>query len=133
MEARLGKREGIKWITSINNKEDIGIVKLLLQEGIIVRHVFDMPVVSFILSNRYFASTIEQLGVTKDLASVLISNDALYLDYYHKVFDKLWDNGIDAESQIEDIEKGSHVIMKIIPSPQESLTLTNELFSHSKK
>jgi signal transduction histidine kinase len=127
-----GKREGIKWITSINNKEDIGIVKLLLHEGIIVRHVFDMPVVSFILSNRYFASTIEQLGVTKDLASVLISNDPLYLDYYHKVFDKLWDNGIDAESQIEDIEKGSHVIMKIIPSPQESLTLTNELFSHSK-
>ena len=42
-----GKQEGIKWITSINNKEDIGIVKLLLQEGIKVRHVFDMPVVSF--------------------------------------------------------------------------------------
>ncbi len=52
-----------------------------------------------LLSNRHFASTIEKLGITKDLASVLISNDALYLDYYHKVFDKLWNNGIDAESR----------------------------------
>ena len=127
-----GKQEGIKWITSINNKEDIGIVKLLIQEGIQVRHVFDMPFVNFTISNRHFASTIEKLGITKDLASVLISNDALYLDYYHKIFDKLWNNGIDAKSRIEDIEKGSQVNMKIIPSPQESLTLTNELFSHAK-
>ena len=127
-----GKQEGIKWITSINNKEDIGIVKLLIQEGIQVRHVFDMPVVSFILSNRHLASTIEKPGITKDLSSVLISNDPLYLDYYHKIFDKLWNNGIDSKSRIEDLVKGSQVNMKIIPSPEEALTLTNELFSHAK-
>ncbi len=127
-----GKQEGIKWITSINSKEDIAIVKTLIQEGIQVRHVFDMPFVNFTLSNRYFASTIEKMVATKELASVLISNDALYLDYYHKIFDKLWNNGIDAKSRIEDLEKGNQVIMKIIASPQESLTLTNELFSHAK-
>ncbi len=126
------KQERIKWITSINNKEDTGIVKLLIQEGIHVRHVFDMPFVNFTISNRHFASTIEKLGITKNLASVLISNDPLYLDYYHKIFDKLWNNGIDAKSRIEDLEKGSQVNMKIIPSPEESLTLTNELFSHAK-
>ena len=127
-----GKQEGIKWITSINNKGDIGIVKSVLQEGIRVRHVFDIPFVNFTISDKHFASTIEQLRVTKDLASVLISNDALYLDYYHKIFDRLWNNGIDARSRIEDLEEGNQVVMKIIPSPQESLTLTNELFSHSK-
>ena len=44
----------------------------------------------------------------------------------------MWNNGIDAKSRIEDLEKGSQVNMKIIPSPEESLTLTNELFSHAK-
>ena len=48
-----GKQEGIKWITSINNKEDIAIVKLLFQEGIQVRHVFDMPFVNFTISNKH--------------------------------------------------------------------------------
>ncbi len=127
-----GKQDGIKWITSINNKEDIEIVKLLIQEGIQIRHIFDMPVINFTISNKHFASTIEKLRITKNLSSVLISNDPLYLDYYHKIFDKLWNNGIDAKSRIEDIEKGGQVNMKIIPSPQESLTLANELIRHAK-
>ena len=127
-----GKQVGIKWITSINNKEDIAIVNLVIQEGIQVRHVFDIPFVNFTISNRHFASTIENMEAGKGVASVLVSNDALYLDYYHKIFDKLWNNGIDAKSRIEDLEKGNQVIMKIIPSPHESLTLTDELFRHAK-
>ncbi len=93
---------------------------------------FDMPFVNFTISNKHFAATIEKLGITKNLASVLISNDPLYLDYYHKIFDKLWNNGIDAKSRIEDLEKGRQVNVKIIPSPEESHTLTNELLSHAK-
>lgn len=123
---------GIKWITAINNKEDIGIVKSLIQEGIQIRHVFDMPFVNFAISNKHFVATIEKFGITKNLASVLISNDPSYLEYDHKIFDKLWTNGIDAKSRIEELEKGRQVNMKIIPSPEESLTLTNELFSHAK-
>ncbi len=57
-------------------------------------------------SRRYLKKIIEKLGITKNLTSILISNYPLYLDYYHKIFDKLWNNGINAKSMIEDLEKG---------------------------
>jgi len=105
------KQNGIKWLTAINNKEDIGIVKLLTQEGIQVRHVFDMPVSNFVISNRHFASTIEKMEVTKGVINDLTSNDTLCLNYYHKVFDKLRNNGIDAKYRIEDLEEGTQGVM----------------------
>ena len=40
---RKGKHEGVKWVTSIYNKQDIEIVTIFLNEGINVHHVKSVP------------------------------------------------------------------------------------------
>ena len=39
---RQGNHKGIRWITSLNNKEDIELVRLYIEKGIEVRHVKDL-------------------------------------------------------------------------------------------
>jgi signal transduction histidine kinase len=128
-----GNHKGIRWITSINNNNDVELVKTFLKNGIQIRHVYNKPFVSFLLSNILFASTIEKKDERgRIITSLLSSNDPLYLDHYNAIFEEQWKSGIDAEDRINDIEKGRNINIKIIPSSKESLKLLYDLYDSAQ-
>ena len=127
-----GNHKGIRWITSINDINDIELVKIFLKEGIKIRHIYNIPFVSFVLSNRFFASTIEKMDKAKMVTSLLASNDSSYREHYYAIFEEQWKNGVDAEDRIKDIEKGRYVNIKIIPNSKESIKLIYELYDSVK-
>ena len=127
-----GKHKGIRWITSINDINDIELVKIFLNEGIKIRHIYNVPFVSFVLSNSFFASTIQKMDKTRIITSLLASNDSSYLEHYNAIFEEQWKTGVDAEDRIKDIEKGRYVNIKIIPNSKESIKLIYELFDKVK-
>ncbi len=128
-----GNHKGIRWITSINDNNDVELVKTFLEEGIQIRHMYNKPFVNFVLSNNLFASTIEKKDEEgKIITSLLSSNDSLYLDHYNAIFEEQWKSGVDAEDRINDIENGRSLTIEIIPSSKESLKLLYDLYASAK-
>jgi two-component system, OmpR family, sensor histidine kinase VicK len=101
---RQGK--GIRWITSIIDKDSIDLVKIFLNAGIQVRHVINLTPMSFAVDNKHFYATIEKMEKGKMMESLLISNEPVYINHYNSIFEELWKNGIDAADRIKNIEQG---------------------------
>ncbi len=129
---RKGKHKGVRWITAINNKRDIELVKSFLKEGISVRHVKSVPLSSFALSDKLLNSTIEKMEAGRMVTNLLSSNDILYLNHYDVIFKELWKTGIDAKSRIRDIEEGNYINVDIMPNPKESIKFIAELNKSAK-
>lgn len=130
---RKGNHKGVRWITSLNNKKDIRLIKEFIDKGgIEARHIKDLSTNSFALSDNSFLFTIEKLDKAGN--NVLYSNDKLYLNHYDMVFENSWKKGIDIHERIKDIEKGhDYIDVDIIPNPQESIKIFGDLFSSATK
>jgi two-component system, OmpR family, sensor histidine kinase VicK len=116
-----GQHKGIRYVTSID-KENIRLVKIYLQAGIKVRHVRNLPPMSFGVSDKQIAATIEKIESGKRVNSLLLSNEPLYLKHFTSIFEELWKNGIDAADRIKDIEDGVDLAdIDIIPNPKEGI------------
>ena len=92
---RNGNHKGIRWITSINDKKDIELVKTFMDKGIEIRHVKDLLTGNFALSDKAFLFTIENMEEGKMVTNILSSNDKLYINHYKTVFENLWKQCID--------------------------------------
>jgi signal transduction histidine kinase len=112
---RQGK--GIRWITSIIDKDSIDLVKIFLNAGIQVRHVRNLTPMSFAVDNNHFYATVEKMEEGKMMESLLISNEPVYINHYNSIFEELWKNGINAVDRIKDIEQGLDLTyVEVIPS-----------------
>jgi two-component system, OmpR family, sensor histidine kinase VicK len=112
---RRGK--GIRWITSIIDKDSIGLVKIFLNAGIQLRHVKNLTPMSFAVDNKHFYATIEKMEDGKMIESLLASNEPAYISHYNSIFEELWKNGIDAADRIRDIEAGFDLTyIEVVPS-----------------
>ena len=100
-----GEGDGLRWITNIN-KESLNLVKIFLNSGIQIRHIKNMPPISFGVSDKELAITMEKMEGGKISQSFLISNDPLYTIHFNSVFEELWKNGFDAKGRIKAIEEG---------------------------
>jgi signal transduction histidine kinase len=99
-------KEGLRWLTNIDTKETANLVKIFLQSGgMQVRHVKNMPPLSFGVSDKEVALTIEKMIGGKMSRSFLISNEPLYVNHFNSLFDELWENGIDATYRVREIEE----------------------------
>ncbi len=121
------KHKGIRWVTTINNKDDARLVRLFLDEGVRIRHISYLPLPSFTLSDKMLNSTIENMKDGKMVTNLLSSNDSLYLNHYNTIFNVSWETGVDAEKRIVDIEKGHYSNTRIISNPKESHEIISEL------
>ena len=130
---RNGKHKGIRWMVSINTNEDLQLVQRFLDEGIMVRHIDHVPMLSFALSDKMLNSTIERMENGVMVNNLLSSNDNLYLDHYTTIFKDSWYNAIEAKDRINDIQRGYYSSIKVIPNPTESLHLISNLRSLVKK
>jgi signal transduction histidine kinase len=100
-----GEHKGFRYITNISN-ENLDLVKLYLDCGIQVKHTKNLPPMSFGISDKQLAVTIEKMEDGKEVQSLLLSNESQYLKHFSSVFQRLWENGIEAADRIQGIEQG---------------------------
>lgn len=102
---RRGEHKGLRYITSIDNN-NLDLIKLYLKKGIKIRHLGNLPPMSFGISDKKIAVTIEKMENEKVVQSLLLSNESQYLKHFSSVFQRLWENGVEATERIHEIEEG---------------------------
>ena len=101
--------EGIRWIVSVNGKEDVELLRLFMDMGIKIRSIKNLPIINYLVTDKIFLSNIEGNHTSeydKLITSMLVSNDPSYIRYYKAIFEDLWKNGIDVGDLINDIDLG---------------------------
>ena len=130
---RRGEGEGIRWLTVID-KENKDVVEVFLDAGVQVRHVRNLPPINFAVDDTHFYATIEKMEGGKIMESLLSSNEPKYVNYYTSLFEGLWNNGIDAETRIRDIEEGiDSANMEIIQNSHEALKRSSNLVKNANE
>ena len=95
---RKGEHKGIRYVSNIG-KDNVNLVKVFLKAGIQIRHIKNPPAMSFGVSDKEIAVTIEKMEGGRKVQSLLISNEPLYVSHFSSVFEILWKNGIEADRQ----------------------------------
>jgi hypothetical protein len=77
---------------------------------------------SFGVSDKEIATTIEKMEGGRVVQSLLISNEPAYVKHFTAVFEELWKTGIDAIDRVRDIEEGVDLAdIEIIANPREGI------------
>src|SRR5215213_876108 len=119
---RKGEHEGIRWVTSITEKDSADLVRTFLNIGVQIRHVKNMPPIDFSVSDKEMMATIEKMEGGQMAQSLIVSNEPAYIDHFTFIFEELWKNGIDASDKIRDIEQGiDQANIEIISNPKEGI------------
>jgi two-component system, OmpR family, sensor histidine kinase VicK len=130
---RKGEHRGIRYISNIDT-DNVDIAKLFLDSGIQLKHIKNLPPVSFGVSDKEIGATIEKMEQGNTVQSVLISNEPLYVNHFRSIFEELWKNGVDAKSRIRDIEQGVDTEgFEIIQNPYDIQNLAFELVKSAQK
>jgi two-component system, OmpR family, sensor histidine kinase VicK len=128
-----GEHKGIRYISNID-KDDMNLAKILLDAGIKIRHVKNLPPMSFGVSDKEIAATIEKMEGGKNVQSLLLSNEPRYVNHFYYIFEELWKNGIDAKDRIRDIEEGiESASIEIIASPTGSIKRAYDLVKSAEE
>jgi two-component system, OmpR family, sensor histidine kinase VicK len=130
---RKGEHKGIRYISNID-RDNVDIAKQFLDSGIQLKHIKNLPPVSFGISDKEIAATIEKMEQGNIVQSLLISNEPLYVNHFKSIFEELWKNGVDAKSRIRDIEQGVETEgIEIIQNPYDIQNLAFELVKSAQK
>jgi signal transduction histidine kinase len=123
----MGEHKGIRYNTSVN-KENIHLVKLYVDQGIQIKHVKNLPAMSFGVSDKEVAVTIENMEGGKLIHSLLLSNEPLYQKHFSSTFEVLWKNGNDITDRIREIEQGVESSdIEIIENPREAIKRAQQI------
>ena len=99
-----------------------------------MRHVGYLPPMNFVVDDKHFHATIDKMEGGKIMQSLLISSESKYVNYYSSLFEELWDNGIDADIRIRDIEGGiDPANIEIIQNAHEAITHAWSLIRAAKE
>jgi signal transduction histidine kinase len=129
---RIGEHKGVRYITDINNK-NVKLVKLYLDSGFQVKHLNNLPPLSFGVSDKKIAVTIEKMEEGEVVQSLLVSNEPKYLKHFSTVFQNLWESSLAATERIKEIDEGTEPAkIEIIRDPKEAVKLSNELVKSAK-
>jgi two-component system sensor histidine kinase VicK len=127
-----GEHKGIRYVTHIDN-QNLKLVKLYLDSGIQVKHVQNLPPMSFGVSDKKIAVTIEKMEDGKLVQSLLVSNEPNYLKHFTSVFQELWGSGIEPLERIKEIEEGIEgAKIEILRNPEEAVKLSRQLVKSAK-
>jgi signal transduction histidine kinase len=134
MKYRKGEHHGIRWITSIIDKDSADLVKIFLNIGVQIRHVKNMPPIDFAVSDKEIMATIEKMEGGEMAQSLLVSNEPAYINHFASIFEAMWKNGIDASDRIRDIEEGvDQANIEIISNPKEGIKRAWSLIKSAKE
>jgi two-component system sensor histidine kinase VicK len=128
-----GEHKGLRYVTNIDNEKALEIAKKYLDYGIEVKHVKNLPPMSFGISDKEIAVTIEKMEGGRVIQSLLISNEPLYLKHFSSIFEELWRNGTDSADRIRDLERGIEPArIEIIETPRKAVELAHNLVKAAK-
>jgi len=131
---RKGEHKGIRWITSITDKDSADLVRIFLNIGVQIRHVKNMPPIDFSISDKQMMATIEKMEGGEMAQSLLVSNEPAYINHFASIFEELWKNGIDASDRIRDIEEGvDQANIEIISNPKEGIKRAWSIIKSAKE
>jgi two-component system, OmpR family, sensor histidine kinase VicK len=103
---REGRHKGIKLVTTSIDKDSAELVEKLLDLGIQIRDIKNMPPVNFSVTDKEVHATIDKMEDGNMGQSVLVSNEPIYVKHFRSIFEELWKDGVDAKSRIANIEEG---------------------------
>ena len=128
-----GEHKGIRYISSINN-DNLELAKILTDCGVRLKHVKNLPPMSFGVSDKEMGATIENLEEGNAFQSLLISNEPLYIKHFASIFEELWKKGIDAADRIRDIGEGVNLAeVEVIENPKESVDRAIKISNSAKE
>ena len=128
-----GQHKGIRYISRIE-KDNIDLAKIFLNYGIQIRHVKNLPPMSFGVSDKEMSATIEKMEGGMKIQSLLISNEPLYVNHFNSLFEELWKNGIDATERIKDIEEGfEHPETRVLKNKAEILAYLKSIADNANE
>ncbi len=129
-----GEHEGIRYITNIDNG-NLYISKLYLEHGIQIRHIKNLPPMSFGVSDKEIAVTIEKMEGGRRVQSLLISNEPLYVRHFTSLFEEIWRNGIDGQYRIKQLEEeeGVESDIEVIQNPDRTEELYWDIVKSAEK
>jgi two-component system, OmpR family, sensor histidine kinase VicK len=128
-----GEGKGIKWICSIN-EESIDLVKIFLKLGMKLRHVKSLTPMNFAIGDKELNATVESMQGGKMVHSLLTSNEPIYVKHFSSIFEELWNNGIDADDRIRDIEEGIDAAdIEIIHNSKEGIKRAWSIIKSAKE
>jgi two-component system, OmpR family, sensor histidine kinase VicK len=111
-----GEHKGIRYISNIT-QDNVKFAKLFLEAGIRMRHIKNLPPLSFGVSDKEISATIEKMEGERMVQSLLVSNEPAYVEHFKSVFEELWKSGIDARERIAHIKEGTDLAdIEVIPS-----------------
>ncbi|MDQ4101003.1 MAG: HAMP domain-containing histidine kinase [Thermoproteota archaeon] len=130
---RRGQHQGIRYITNIDTA-NLQISKLYLDSGIQIRHIKNLPPMSFGVSDKEIAVTIEKMEGGRRVQSLLLSTEPLYVKHFTSLFEEIWRNGVDATIQIRNIEEGHELAnVDVLPNSEESVRKAWTLVGSAKE
>ena len=131
---RKGEHEGIRWVTSITDKDSTDLVRIFLNIGVQIRHVKNIPPIDFAVSDKEMMATIEKMEGGEIAQNLLVSNEAAYINHFASIFEELWKDGIDASGRIRDIEEGiDQANIEIISNPKEGIKRAWSIIQSAKE
>ena len=131
---RKGEHAGIRWVTSITDKDSADLVRIFLNIGVQIRHVKNMPPIDFAVSDKEMMATIEKMKGGEIAQSLLVSNEIAYINHFASIFEELWRNGIDASEKIRDIDEGvDQANIEINSNPKEGIKRAWSIIKSAKE
>ena len=128
-----GGHKGIRYISNIN-KDNAKLARIFLDAGIEIRHIKNLPPMSFGVSDKEIAATIEKMEGGKMVQSLLLSNEAPYVGHFYSIFEELWNNGIDASDRLSDINEGADLAdIEVIQSSSRARVLYLDLVRSARE
>ena len=83
-----GEHKGLRYITNID-QDNAKLANEFLDTGIQIRHVKNLPPMSFGVSDKEIAATIERMEGGRMIQSLLLSNEPAYINHFKSVFEEL--------------------------------------------
>ena len=132
-KSKNGEHNGIRWLTSIKDKDSAHLAKIFLDFGVVIRHINQIPI-SFGVSDKEVIGSIANTEGTEMATTLFVSNEPLYVEHFNGLFEELWKNGIDAEDRIRDIEVGAEwADVEVIPMSTRAKDLYLNLVKKAEK
>jgi signal transduction histidine kinase len=129
-----GLHGGVRYVTNIDTKENAELASLMLNGGIRIRHVNNLPPMSFGVSHKEIAATFESMEEGSKFQNLIISTEPAYIKHFASIFEELWRNSIDADQRIRDIKEGIIVApdIEIIRNPTEAVDRIQSLLTSAR-
>jgi len=126
-----GLHGGVRYVTNIDTKENAELASLMLNEGIRIRHVNNLPPMSFGVSQKEIAATFESMEIGSKFQNLIISTEPAYIKHFASIFEELWRNSVDADQRIKDIKEGIIVApdIEIFRNPTEAVDRIQSLLA----